>query len=147
MAYQRHPNLPAPDGGRRGGGPLAARAAAGLVAGAALAIGGWYLLRGQGEAPPVAAAQVEAGTQGQPAPEMAPPARVSEKRQSETVRAALIASVAGRRPLAAAELAQLSRAELREARADILARRGGGTELNAVAAANLRLIEEAERQR
>ena len=161
MAYQHHPQAPAPGpaSSKRGSGPVM-----GLVMGVTLAAmlgsGAWYLLRDRNEAEPVlTAAQIDTIPR-LPDP-MAPPAPVSDVRNAETVRGTLVLPESSRRALRPEELAGLSREQLRLARAELLARsdasrasgqRSSGAEpplntLSDVEAANLRLIEEAEKAR
>jgi hypothetical protein len=156
MAYQHHPQAPAPKPARSLAGAHAAGIALALMA--VIAGGAWYLLREGDEAPAtMTVAQVDAGT---PVAEpMAPPVPVGEARQSETIRGTLILPGSSERLIRAEELAGLSREQLQRARAEILARAApaeassrvsGGepaVKLSEIEAANLRLIEQAEKAR
>lgn len=157
MAYQHHPQAPTPS--RAKGASLATRAAFGLLVGAVIAGGAWYLLLGRFEAEPVlAASRLEPDQPSPMADTRNEPVRVSARRQGETVRGTLTLPESSNRLLNASDLASLTPEQLGAARSEILARHGGsadqrslaggeGTPLSDIEAANLRLIDETAKAR
>jgi hypothetical protein len=160
MAYQHHPQAPAPQQVRPATVSRTIKGAVtGLLLVAAVSAGAWYLLRSPGEVRPVLTA-VGVDTRPPPQEPMAPPAPIREARQSETVRGALVLPDAETRLLQASDLAGLSAEQLQRARTEILARNEvasaagrraseaePGARLSEIEAANLRLIEQALKAR